>query len=77
MQSGSAIISDLCVNAKFANFRLLVWATDSAGEPLPFVSYLVSEPFAVSIIASHAARLHKAVCPFNHAQHNALCLLCS
>lgn len=56
MQRGQGGISDLAVttsseallSGKAPTFRLLVWAVDAAGEPVPYVTYVVSESFVVS-----------------------------
>eukprot|EP00798_Chlamydomonas_sp_ICE-L_P015740 gene15740-21861_t len=53
LERGQAPLSDLAVTTsseallagKAPTFRLLVWAKDSAGEPVPNVTYVVSESF--------------------------------
>jgi len=40
--------SEALLSGKAPTFRLLVWAVDSAGEPVPNVTYVVSENFVVA-----------------------------
>lgn len=55
-QRGAATLSDLSLttsseallSGKAPTFRLLVWAVEPNGEPVPYVTYVVSESFVVS-----------------------------
>ncbi len=54
-QRGAAALSDLTLttsseallSGKAPTFRLLVWAVESNSEPVPYVTYVVSESFVV------------------------------
>lgn len=56
LERGQAVLSDLQVTTsseallagKAPTFRLLIWAVDAMGEPVPSVTYVVSEYFVVA-----------------------------
>ncbi len=39
--------SEALLSGKAPTFRLLVWAVEANGEPVPYVTYVVSESFVV------------------------------
>lgn len=56
LERGAAAVSDLALttsseallSGKAPTFRLLVWAVEANGEPVPYVTYVVSESFVVA-----------------------------